>query len=109
MTIQEEMGLKIKKLREEQELSQSQLAALVGYKDKTAVAKAEAGKVDLPQSKIFAFAQALKTSSSYLLGEKPGAAMPSHTIAAHFDGDEFTAEELDKIHEFAQFVKSNRK
>ena len=109
MTIQEEMGLKIKKLREKQELSQSQLAALVGYKDKTAVAKAEAGKVDLPQSKIFAFAQALKTSASYLLGEDVGFGEPPHTIAAHFDGDEFTDEELDKIHEFAQFVKSNRK
>lgn len=33
----------------------------------------------------------------------------SHTIAAHFDGDEYTEEELDKIKEFAAFVKSNRK
>ena len=31
------------------------------------------------------------------------------TIAAHFDGDEFTQEELNKIEEFANFVKSNRK
>lgn len=31
------------------------------------------------------------------------------TIAAHFDGDEYTEEELDKIREFAAFVKSNRK
>jgi DNA-binding Xre family transcriptional regulator len=31
------------------------------------------------------------------------------TIAAHFDGDEYTEEELDKIKEFAAFVKSNRK
>lgn len=32
-----------------------------------------------------------------------------HTIAAHFDGDEYTQEELDKIKEFAAFVKANRK
>ena len=43
------MGLKIKSLREDKKLSQSELAALVGYKDKTAIAKVEAGKVDLPQ------------------------------------------------------------
>ncbi len=32
-----------------------------------------------------------------------------NTIAAHFDGDEFTDAELEKIREFAAFVKSNRK
>ena len=31
------------------------------------------------------------------------------TIAAHFDGDEYTEEELEAIREFAEFVKSKRK
>ena len=31
------------------------------------------------------------------------------TIAAHFDGDEYTAEELDEIKQFAEFVKAKRK
>lgn len=31
------------------------------------------------------------------------------SISAHFDGDEYTEEELDKIKEFAAFVKSTRK
>lgn len=31
------------------------------------------------------------------------------TIAAHFDGDDFTAEELDEIRQFAEFVKNKRK
>lgn len=31
------------------------------------------------------------------------------TIAAHFDGDEYTEEEIDKIKEFAAFVKTQRK
>ena len=60
-------GLKIKQLREHLQLSQTQLADLVGYKDKTAIAKVEAGKVDLPQSKIMAFSKALHTNPSYLL------------------------------------------
>lgn len=31
------------------------------------------------------------------------------TIAAHFDGDEYTEEELEQIQKFAEFVKSQRK
>ena len=107
MTTQESMGLKIKGLREGKKLSQSELATLVGYKDKTAIAKVEAGKVDLPQSKISAFAKALNTTTSYLFSDEPDD--EPLTIAAHFDGDEYTEAELDKIKEFAAFVKASRK
>lgn len=104
MNTQESMGLRIKGLRESKKMSQSELAEKVGYKDKTAIAKVEAGKVDLPQSKISSFAKALDTTTSYLFSdeqiEKPT------TIAAHFDGDEYTPEELDEIKAFAEFVKS---
>lgn len=31
------------------------------------------------------------------------------TIAAHFDGNEYTEEELDEIKQFAEFVKNKRK
>ncbi len=31
------------------------------------------------------------------------------TVAAHFDGDEFTEEELEEIRKFADYVKSKRK
>ena len=31
------------------------------------------------------------------------------TLAAHFDGDEYTAEELEEIQQFAAFVKNKRK
>lgn len=31
------------------------------------------------------------------------------TIAAHFDGEEYTEDELDEIRQFAEFVKSRRK
>lgn len=107
MTTQESMGLRIKGLRESKKMSQSELAEKVGYKDKTAIAKVEAGKVDLPQSKISAFAKALDTTTSYLFSDEE-LDRPS-TVAAHFDGDEYTEEELNKIKEFAAFVKANRK
>lgn len=31
------------------------------------------------------------------------------TMAAHFDGDEYTEEEINKIKEYAAFVKASRK
>lgn len=38
---------------------------------------------------------------------------PEHTLpvtlAAHFDGDEYTDDELEEIRKFAEFVKSKRK
>lgn len=102
MNIQETMGLRIKKLREEKGLSQSELAIAVGYKEKTSIAKVEAGKIDLPQSKITAFAKALDTTTSYLFGDTEG------TIAAHKDGENFTPEELDKIEEYKRLLLAAR-
>lgn len=58
---------RIKLKRIEKGLSQQKLAELVGYNDKTAIAHIEAGRIDLPQSKILAFAEALDTTTSYLL------------------------------------------
>lgn len=33
---------------------------------------------------------------------------PPHTLAAHFDGDEYTDEELKEIRRFAEYIKSLR-
>ena len=49
-------------------MSQEELAQKVGYTDRTSIAKIEAGKVDLSESKIFAFAEALKTTPAILSG-----------------------------------------
>nr|DAP79953.1 MAG TPA: helix-turn-helix domain protein [Caudoviricetes sp.] len=69
MDLQSKIGIKIKELREYKQLSQTQLAEIIGYKDKTSIAKIEAGKVDLPQSKIIAFSKALDVTPSYLLDD----------------------------------------
>lgn len=58
----------IKKLRIKNDMSQDDLAQKVGYKDRTSIAKIEAGNVDLSQSKIVAFASALGVSPAYLMG-----------------------------------------
>lgn len=58
----------IKKRRKELRLTQTDLASRLGYADKSAIAKIEKGIVDLPQSKIKAFADALRTTPAYLMG-----------------------------------------
>lgn len=40
---------------------------------------------------------------------QPTNTIPGSTIAAHFNGDDFTEDELDEIRQFAEFVKSKRK
>ena len=59
---------KIKALRKQRNLSQDELARLTGYTDRSSIAKIEAGQVDLTESKILLFAQALGVSPSYLMG-----------------------------------------
>lgn len=58
----------IKKRREELRMTQGELAAKTGYADKTMISKIENGNVDLPQSKIYLFAQALGTTPRRLMG-----------------------------------------
>lgn len=58
----------IKSRRSELHLTQSDLASKMGYADKSMIAKIEKGLVDLPQSKIFAFAKVLETTPSELMG-----------------------------------------
>ena len=58
----------IKTLRERNGLSQDDLAKLTGYTSRSSIAKIEKGEVDLPRSKILAFAKALGTSPISLMG-----------------------------------------
>ena len=59
---------RIKARREELEMSQEELAQMLGYKSRSSINKIEKGETDIPQSKIKAFADALKTTPKYLMG-----------------------------------------
>lgn len=56
----------------------------------------------------------LRKLSSYLgcsidyLADDDNTDVPT-TIAAHFEGDEYTEDELDEIRQFAEFVKNRRR
>lgn len=61
---------RIRERRIELNMTQDELAKAVGYKDRSMVTKIERGEVDLSQTKIAKFAEALGVSESYLMGWK---------------------------------------
>ena len=67
----------IKKQRQLLNMTQSELAKKLGYADKSMIAKIEKGIVDLTQSKILAFADALETTPEELMGWEEKSDNPS--------------------------------
>lgn len=45
----------------------------------------------------------------YVLDELTSAPSEATTLAAHFDGEEYTEAEMEEIKNFASFVKNKRK
>lgn len=63
-----ELYQNIKKRRLALKMSQQELADKLGYTSRSSIAKIEAGKVDIPQSKIQDFATALRCTPADLMG-----------------------------------------
>ena len=63
----------------------------------------------MPVDKLEDIANALQVSPAYLMGWTNEVVDQPITLAAHFDGDEYTEDELDEIRQFAEFVKNKRK
>lgn len=70
----------IKRYRIMKGLTQDELAKLTGYTDRSSIAKIESGAVDLPQSKLKIFAQALGVSAGTLMGNS-GIINPSTAVS----------------------------
>ena len=62
------VGDRIKARRVSLGWSQRDLAAKMGYKNHSVVARAESGQVDLPQSRLVQFADVLGVTPTYLMG-----------------------------------------
>ena len=62
------IGEKIKARRNELKLSQRDLSEKMNYSNHSTIARIEAGKVDIPQSRIVQFADVLGVSVAYLMG-----------------------------------------
>ena len=93
----------LKNARERKGMSQKDVAEEIGVA-KSTYSLYESGNREPNVQTIKKIADVLNVSADDLLGlnEEP------LTIAAHFDGDEYTEEELDEIKAFAEFVKTKR-
>ena len=100
----------LKLLRTEKIMSQQELADALGI-SKSSINMYERGERQPNFEVLETIADFFNVDIDYLLGRttKTTKIINPNTIAAHFDGDEYTEEELDRIKEFAAFVKSNRK
>ena len=67
---------RIRARRTELGMTVEELAHKMGYKDKSSISKIENGKADIPQSKVLAFAQALNTTTAYLIGAETSSIPP---------------------------------
>ena len=62
------IGERIRQRRENLQMSQDELAQLLGYKSRSSVAKIEKDGRGLPQNKIAEIAKHLHTTPAYIMG-----------------------------------------
>ena len=70
------LSSRIRQRREELGMSQEELASRMGYRSKSSITKIEKGINDIPQNKLEDFADALETSTAWLLGLDSGREVP---------------------------------
>lgn len=85
-----ELYKNIKKRRIELGMTQEELAKRMGYSEKSMISKIEAGKIDIPQSKIVAFSRVLDTTPANLMGWHEGSDLPSMNDKSNNSYDEST-------------------
>jgi len=100
------IGQRLKKLREEKDLTQAQVAKILGV-SRTTYTQYETGKSEPDLATVSKLAEIYETSVDFLLG-KTDIPTPIETIAAHHDGEEWTQEELEEIERFKEFVRMKR-
>lgn len=95
----------LRKIRLQKGLSQKDVAEQIGVA-KSTYSLYESGNREPNVQTIKKIADVLNTSADTLLGIDD---YNSSTLAAHFDGEYYTADELEEIKRFAEFVKNKRK
>ena len=101
MTVSERIRTQMKLL----DLSYGELSAATGL-TKSAIHRYATGQTDkIPTEALEKLAKALRVTPAFLTGWEQE---PPHTLAAHFEGEEFSDEELKEIEDFIRFVKSRR-
>ena len=100
----------LKSLRTAKGLTQGELAEKLKISRST-IGMYENGSREPDYETLESIADYFNVDIDYLLGRtnKTTKIIEPYTMAAHFNGDEYTEEELDEIRQFAEFVKAKRK
>lgn len=99
------IGSKLTKIMKEQNTNANELAAKANVPAQTvySLIRRDASKVDIDT--LIKIARALGVTAEYFCSED----VEAPSVPVQFDSTEYTAEELDRIKEFAAFIKSSRK
>lgn len=110
MRTNDEIITVIKTTLNEQNMSLSELARRVGMA-KSAVSRYLNLTREFPLNRAEDFAKALHISTEYLLGfdESEQDQPEQDTIAAHFDKDGLTEDEIEEVNKFIEWVKNRDK
>ena len=95
----------LKKIRLQKGLSQKDVAEQIGVANST-YSLYESGNREPNVQTIKKIADVLNTSADNLLCIDD---FDSFTLAAHFEGEDYTDDEIEEIRRFAEFVKNKRK
>ena len=87
--------------------NRSELAKISGIPYTTIDGFYKKGSDNIKLSTLRKLAACLHCSLDFLTEESDFIQYP-HTLAAHFEGDEFTPEEMEEINNFVNYVKSKR-
>lgn len=102
------VGERIKARRLEINMTQSQLAKLVGYSNRSTITLIETNQRDISRTKVIEIAKALRTTPAYIMGwdgsENTNAKIWENMTKQY----DFTNDELEQIIDFAKYLISKR-
>lgn len=101
------MGSKIDGLLKEKNMTVMELARRINVSPTTLYSMIQRDNKRVDIDVLFSLAKVLGVDAEYFSDNIPE--QPPRTLAAHFEGNEFTEDELDEIQKYAEFVKSRRK
>ena len=99
------IGSKLSQLLDANGTNANELANKIGVSPQTiySMIKRDSKRADIDV--LLKIADSFGVNAEYFVDDEDA----PHTIAAHFDDSEYTEEELEKIKEYAAFIKANRK
>ena len=98
----------LRKLMEEKNMKVADIVRISGLPYSTVKAILERGAEKAGYVNVCKICNALGISADELEKMVVDQDYQPTTLAAHFDGDEYTEDELDEIRQFAEFVKNKR-